>query len=181
MQIGKRFNRLSISEYHHYIANYKKYTDFNTLGLYRSILENEKLSTDERIALRDRANKTFGKFYNFLQIKDPGTYFDLKTLGLKLTVEDERQLRKEIRHQQQLILKRKRIKHRNFGIYSKHICVDDCYMNGMMVRPNSLMAENNMHFDTDYRRWPAKEKSEKRKKQRKNAHLILQQEFATMD
>ena len=63
MKIGKLFNQLSKSQYIHYIYNRKKYTDFNTLGLYRSICENEKLTLTEKIEIRDYANTIFGKTF----------------------------------------------------------------------------------------------------------------------
>lgn len=56
-------------------GNHKKYTDFNVLGLYRSISENDKLPLEDKIYIRDLANETFGKTFNFLQLKDPKTYF----------------------------------------------------------------------------------------------------------
>lgn len=63
MKIGQQFNNLTLKEYFFYIDNYKKYTDFNTLGLYRSIIENEKLSIEEKIFVRDYANKIFQKTF----------------------------------------------------------------------------------------------------------------------
>lgn len=104
---------MSVSEYKHYIDNHKKYTDFNTLGLYRSIGENEKLNISDKIEIRDYANETFGKTFNFYQLKAPGMYFELITLGDELTEGDENQIWEEIRKNQQEILKKKRIKHRN--------------------------------------------------------------------
>ncbi|WP_338791960.1 hypothetical protein [Bernardetia sp. MNP-M8] len=41
-----------VEEYVFYIDNYKKYTDFNSLGLYRSIVENENLNLEQKIELR---------------------------------------------------------------------------------------------------------------------------------
>jgi len=32
MEIGQKFNQLTLDEYFFYIDNYKKYKDFNTLG-----------------------------------------------------------------------------------------------------------------------------------------------------
>jgi hypothetical protein len=63
MEIGQKFNTLNIKEYFFYIDNYKKYTDFNTLGLYRSIVENEKLSLDDKKAVREYAHKIFRKTF----------------------------------------------------------------------------------------------------------------------
>lgn len=71
MKIGQRFNQLTVREYFHYIDHHRKYTDFNTLGLYRSIIENEKLDIADKIAVREYAHGTFKKAFDFLQLKDP--------------------------------------------------------------------------------------------------------------
>ena len=180
MKIDKKFNRFSMSEYRHYISNYKKYTNFNTLGLYRSILENKKLSVEEKIEIRDFANSYFQKTFDFLQIKDCFTYFNLLTLGKELTVADECHLFDVIRKNQELILKSKRIKHRNFGNYSKHNCANDnCYLNGLMIKKGSWFSEDIMHFDSDKRCYDksisstVREKSKKNKKDRKSLKRII--------
>lgn len=168
MKIGKRFNLLSVKEYLHYIENHKKYADFNALGLYRSILENEKLTLAEKILVRDFANKFFQKYFDFLQIKDPFTYIKLFILGESLTVADEKQLLNQIKVHQQKFLKNKRIKHRNFGIYSKHSCgYESCNYNGLMIEQNSFLTEHQMRFDSDKNRFSLKIKSERLKKVRK--------------
>ena len=178
MKIGKKFNQLSLSEYKHYMDNYKKYTDFNTLGLYRSIGENERLSLEDKIEIRDYANEVFGKTFNFYQLKDPGTYFELITLGKELTKADENQIWQEIKSNQQKILKEKRIKHRNFGNYSKHHCgYEHCPMNGMMVKQGSYLAESHMWFDADKKKYSRKQKSERIKKDRKSKSQIIQKEL----
>lgn len=107
MEIGKKFNTLSFSEYRHYIENHKKYVDFNTLGLYRSILENENLTHNNKIFVCNFANKFFQKTFDFLQIKDPFIYFELTTLGETLTAGDEKHLWNQIRINQEKILKEK--------------------------------------------------------------------------
>lgn len=174
MKIGKKFNQLSKSEYFHYIDNYKKYTDFNTFGMYRSICENEKLEISDRIEIRDYANTVFAKTFNFYQLKDPKTFFDLTTLGMQLTVADERQVWNDIRVNQEKILSEKKIKHRNFGEYSKHNCgYDDCPYNGMMIKQGSRFTESHMWFESDKNEYSAKEKSERVKKQRKNKSQII--------
>ena len=178
MKIGKLFNQLSKSQYIHYIDNHKKYTDFNTLGLYRSICENEKLTLAEKIEIRDYANTFFGKTFTFLQLKDPQTYFELITLGEELTVADEKQLWENIRSNQQKILVDKKIKHRNFGEYSKHNCgYEDCNYNGLMIKKGSYLAESIMHFDSDKNSYAAKEKSKRIKKERKNKKQIIKDEL----
>jgi len=180
MKINKKFNQLTFNQYKHYINNHKKYTDFNTLGLYRSICENEKLSLSEKIEIRDYANKTFGKTFYFYQLKDPKTYFDLVTLGQELTKADENQVWENIKHNQQKILKEKRIKHRNFGNYSKHNCgYEHCHLNGLMIRQGSSLTECAMTFDSDKNRnhsskgykMERKQKSQKLKNQLINEQL----------
>ena len=178
MKIGKKFNLLSKSEYFHYIDNYKKYTDFNTLGLYKSICENEKLALSDKIEIRDYANQFFRKTFNFYQLKDPKTYFDLTTLGLELTQADERKIWDDIIINQQKILSNKKIKHRNFGEYSKHNCsYPDCPYNGLMIRQGSWLTQSHMQFESDKNEYAAKERSDQRKKQRKNKNKIIQHEL----
>jgi hypothetical protein len=175
MEIGQKFNKLTFKEYIFYIDNYKKYTDFNTLGLYRSIIETEKLNEVEQIEVREYAHKFFKKSFEFLQIKDPSTYFEVLTIGQELTKADERQLWENIRTNQQKILIDKKIKHRNFGEYSKHNCGDpNCYMNGVMAKQGTWLAEGNIHFSSDKNRYAAKLKSEGRKANRKIEKRIIE-------
>tara|TARA_R110002072_G_scaffold274889_10_gene435940 strand:+ start:2364 stop:2906 length:543 start_codon:yes stop_codon:yes gene_type:complete len=174
MKIGKRFNELSKSDYFHFIDNYKKYSDFNTLGMYRSICENEKLSLNDRIEIRDYANTVFEKTFEFYQLKDPKTYFDLSTLGYEMTVADERKVWDDIIINQEKILSKKKIKHRNFGEYSKHNCgYDDCKFNGLMIKQGSGLAESSMHFRSDKNADAAKLKSNRIKKERRNKNQII--------
>lgn len=178
MEIGRQFNKLTLKEYQFYIDNYKKYTDFNTLGLYRSILENQKLSADERIAVREYAHKTFKKTFDFLQLKDPRTYVEVCKLGQELTEADEWQMWRNVKENQQKILAEKKIKQRNFGVYSKHDCgYDTCPFNGLMITQGSWFAENEMHFDDDNKRSYAKYKSEMLKSERKKEKQIIRKEL----
>lgn len=178
MKIGKKFRKLSKSEYKHYIDNHKKYTDFNTLGLYRSILENDKLDLQDKMEIRDYANEVFGKTFNFYQLKDPATYIGLVTLGKELTKADERQLWEEIRNNQEKILKEKRIKHRNFGDYSKHNCgYEFCRLNGLMLRQGSRFCESSMWFNSDKNHYSSKEKSKRIKKERRMKAQIIKDEI----
>ena len=168
MEIGKKFNSLTVKEYFHYIENHKKYVDFNSLGLYRSILENERLAISDKILVRDFANKFFQKTFDFLQIKDPFNYFELITLGKDLTEGDKEHIWEQIVFNQEKILKDKKIKHRNFGIYSKHSCGSEfCYYNELMIEQNSFLTEHEMHFDTDKNKYCAELKSKRFKKERK--------------
>ena len=174
MKIEKKFNELNYPEYFPIIENHKNYTDFNSLGLYRSLIENEKISTTEKIEIREFANKYFGKTFEFLQIKDPLTYLKVITIGENLTKGDEENLWNIIKENQQKILKDKRIKYRNFGNYSKHNCgYDDCIWNGLMIRQNSWLVESNMHFKDDKIKYEQKLKSDRRKSERKNEYKII--------
>lgn len=174
MTIGKRFNELSKKDYFYYIDHYKKYTDFNILGLYRSICENKILDLNDRIEIRDYTHKTFIKTFNFYPLKDPKTYFDLTTLGQELTAADEMKVWDDIRVNQQKILSKKKIKHRNFGEYSKHNCgYKDCPYNGLMIKQGSWLTESHMWFTSDKNEYAAKDKSDKVKKARKNKRRII--------
>lgn len=164
MKIDRKFNTLTKKEYLFYIDNQRKYTDFNTLGLYRSILENNKLSLQEQKEIRDYAHTQFKRSFDFLQLKDPFTFMEITHLGENLTRGDEIKIWDDIRLNQQKILKDKRIKHRNFGDYSKHNCGhDDCIWNGVMVRQGSIFAENSMHFREDQNKYQKQLKAKKRK------------------
>jgi hypothetical protein len=174
MEIGRKFNTLNLDEYFFYIDNYKDYSDFNTLGLYRSIIENEKLSLDDKIAIKEYAHKTFKKTFDFLQLKDPKTFVEVEYLGKELTKGDEQNIWNDIKKNQKRILADKKIKHRNFGEYSKHNCgYENCIWNGLMIRQGSWLAESSMHFDSDKNKYQQKIKSDRRKLDRKNERQII--------
>ncbi|MBO2007644.1 hypothetical protein [Hymenobacter negativus] len=181
MKVGRQFNTLTYGEYLHLIENRKKFTDFNTLGLFRSIVETTKLSLEEKLELRKVAIAAFAKTFEFLQLKDPQTYFAVTTLGESLTVADKNQAWEDIRHNQQKILESKRLGHRNFGTYSKHLCgYDTCPLNGMMIRAGSLLAYGGeMHFHSDnsrdWSRWSKELKANRHKRDRKAEPQIIRQ------
>lgn len=179
MKINQKFNQLTKSEYIFYIDNHKKYTDFNTLGLFRSILENEKLLLEDKIAIRDYANKFFQKTFDFLQLKDINTYFSLTVLGQELTKADENQLITNIRNFQEKTLKDKKIKHRNFGDYSKHNCgYEGCRFSGMMIKQGSYFAQSTMYFNNDNTNFYCGDTtSEKHKKDRKTKNNLIEREL----
>ncbi|HVW96033.1 MAG TPA: hypothetical protein VHA56_08700 [Mucilaginibacter sp.] len=178
MTIGKKFNELLFEEYIFYIDNHKKYKDFNTLGLYRSLMENNKLSLGDKIAIREHAHGLFKKSFDFLQLKDPEIFVKVSTLGMELTKDDEGRIWDEVIKNQQKILNDKRIRHRNFGTYSKHSCpYEDCIYQGLMVRPNSQLAWGSMHFDGDKSRYQQKTKSERRKSERRREQLIINEQI----
>jgi len=180
MKIVRKFNLFTLKEYLFFIDNRNKYTDFNTLGIYRSIIENEKLSVEEKILVRDYAHQIFRKSFDFLQLKDPNTFYNVSTLGLVLTEADKNQCWKDIVRNQQKILAEKKIKHRNFGDYAKHSCgYDTCPYNGLMVKKDSVLSEGNMHFKSDKDQSMAKQKSDNRKKDRKKSKQIIDKDLST--
>lgn len=164
MKIG-RLNQLSEAEYRHLLANHRRYTDFNSLGLFRSLLENQKLDDAQRLRLRDAAIEAFPKFYEFLQLKDPDTYLRLSTLDRELTAGDEEAAWEQIRRNQQRLLAAKGIRHRNLGTYARHACgYADCPFNCLMVRPGSRLAESSIHFTSDHRHYGRYHLLEQRRK-----------------
>jgi hypothetical protein len=167
MKIGQKFNKLTLKEYFTVIDHHKKYIDFNTLGLYRSLLENEKLTLEQKIEVRAYAHQKFQKTFDFLQLKDPDTYVEVMLLGEEATKGDRNRLWDQVKINQEKILKDKRIKHRNFGIYAKHECgYATCPYNGMMVRQGSKFAASTMQFDSDKGYCPLF-KSQRLRKERK--------------
>ena len=68
MKVGQQFNTLTYGEYLHLIANRQKFTDFNTLGLFRSLVETTKLSLEQKLELRQVAIAAFAKTFDFLQL-----------------------------------------------------------------------------------------------------------------
>lgn len=173
MKLGK-FNKLTFKEYYFYIDNHKKYTDFNVLGLYRSILENDKLNFDQQIAVRDYAHTLFQKSFDFLQLKDPRVYFELSYLGVEMTEADEHQIWQKITENQKKILADKRIKHQNFGTYSKHNCGhENCPYNGLMTQKGNFLEYHPMQMGLEGRRYAAQNKSDSRRKDRKRERSII--------
>jgi len=174
MKIGRQFNTLTLKEYLFFIDNHKKYTDFNTLGLYRSITENKKLTMEDKIAVREYAHQTFKKSFDFLQIKDPQTYVDVLTLGQELTRIETKKIWEDIRRYQQKTITEKRFGHRNFGIYSKHSCgYDACSKNGLMIRQGSYISDGEIYFESDRNRYAAWDKSDRRRQERKKAQQMI--------
>jgi hypothetical protein len=168
MKIGTKFNQLTYREYTSILKYRHKYTDFNILELYRSIVENTKLDLDLKIAVRELAHEQFLKTLEFLQLKDPFTYIAVSTLGQTVTVADERQLWENIRTNQEKILKKKRIKHRNFGFYSKHICgYEGCPYDGVMIHQNSR-PHKHIHFDSDESDYSKQLKVQQREVEKRN-------------
>ncbi|MGG9961264.1 hypothetical protein [Ferruginibacter sp. SUN106] len=174
MKIARKFSTLTKEEYFFFIDNYKKYSDFNTLGLYRSIIENEKLQLTDKIEVRDCAHKIFKKTFEFLQLKDPKTYFEVSIIGQEVTKGDEESIWNTIKANQQKILADKKIRHRNFGDYSKHNCGrEHCPYNGLMIKQGSWLAYGEMHFNSDKSKFSGKIKSDRVKKARKNKQQII--------
>lgn len=177
MEIGKLFNTLTFDEYLFYIENHKDYFDFNTLGLYRSLLENEKLNLEQKVAVRDYANQFFQKTFDFLQVKDPWTYAKVISLEFEMTNGDKENLWRIIGDNQRKILSDKKIRHQNFGVYSKHNCgYETCPFDGLMIKQGSEFAEYEMCLGYQ-NKYIKKVKSEKRKSDRKSQKKIVDQEI----
>ena len=175
MKVGKQFNTLTYSEYLHLIEHRQKFSDFNTLGLFRSIVEATKLCLKQKLELRRVAIAAFPKTFDFLQLKDPITYFEVRFLGESLTVADEHQAWENIRHNQQKILKSKKLNHRNFGTYARHYCgIDTCPIKGVMLKQTDR-SSSSIHFHTDNRSYAMQEKAEIRRKDRKIEKRIVAQ------
>ncbi len=114
----------------------------------------------------------------FFNSKTQKTFVEVEHLGQELTKGEEQKIWDDIRRNQQQILEDKRIKHRNFGDYSKHNCGEDsCVWNGMMIKQGSWLSEGNIHFDGDKNKYQQKLKSDKRKTYRKNKVQIIKQEL----
>jgi hypothetical protein len=179
MKLGRPFKTLTYSEYKHFIKSHEMFGDFNTLGLYRSIIETEKLTLEQKIEIRDFAHTFFQKRFDFLQLKDPMTYMAVVSLGIEMTKADERQLWKDVQAGQLKILTDKKIKHRNFGTYSKHICGHEgCPYEGLMTQKDSYFAyHNGMQFESDNKRLGPKVKSDKFLKERKIQKRIIKDEM----
>lgn len=164
MKINKRFSQLTFSEYLFYLQNAHKYTDFNSLGIYRSLLENETLSLTEKLTIRDCAHQKFAKSFDFLQLKDPRAFIGVSTLGQTLTKADENQLWENIRDGQRRILTEKRLGHRNFGTYARHNCgLENCPLNGVMFR-QSFESENgsiNYYSGSHFHRYALQSKAKR--------------------
>jgi len=141
--------------------------------LYRSILENKNLTDNDRIAVRDHAHTVFRKTFDFFQIKDPDLYIAISTLGQTLTSGHIAQLWKEITAYQERFLKTKKIRHRNFGVYSKQLCGHEhCSHHGMMTRQGRGLHYTQMKFKSDKSKTALKFKSMLLKKARKNKRQI---------
>lgn len=120
MQLTKKFNTFSPSEYYDVIKNHKRYHNFNPLGLYRSLIENPKLDTTTQLEILAFANQYFGKFYEFLVVKDIHLYTKLSRLGEEpLSFTQEFQYQEQLTKQAKRILQAKKIRNWRVGIYTK--------------------------------------------------------------
>ncbi|MFA8300806.1 MAG: hypothetical protein ACEPOV_11630 [Hyphomicrobiales bacterium] len=172
MKIDKRFNQFTYKEYIYFIDNHKKYKNFNTLALYRSIIENKKLNEDERIKIRDYSNKLFYKFFEFLKVKDLKTYVCLITLGKDLTPIQFNQLEDKIHTEAKNILRKKRIKYHHFGVAIKYDDPEN-HQNSFMIH----LKEHKNLVDSNHNSISKNAKSTHYKKERKNIKQVIQNEL----
>lgn len=172
-----KYNTLTKNEYIYYIENEKKF-NVNILGMYRSLFENEKLTQEDKIEIRDLLNKDHFKTYEFYQISHPNLYAELYQLDNTLNEQEYDQLWENMREFQEKTLKEKKIKHRNFGDYSKHLCGHkDCPLNGQMIKQGSVLAETCMSFKSDKRKEGKKEKSRRYKKDKREFKNKIRKEL----
>lgn len=103
---------------------------------------------------------------------------EVVTIRQALTNGDSQKMWDDIKINQQKILMNKRIKHRNFGEYSKHICKsENCPYHGLMISQGSWLQESSMHFTGDKNKHQQRLKLERRKAERKNEKKIIQTEL----
>jgi hypothetical protein len=182
MKLGRPFKKLKFADYLVFIPMHDRFSDWNTLGLYRSIIEHATMTIEEKLQVRDLAHRYFQKQFDFLQLKDPKTYMDICSIGQEMTKADTRQLWENVRTAQEKILAEKKFGHRNFGIYGKHDCgYPDCFMNGLMVRSGSKFCESTMRFDTDKNMVSGQIKSERMKRDRKNRKQFIDEGLTELD
>ena len=118
MKLNRPFNTLTLAQYRQIIPQHARYADFNPLALYRSILENNKLSEAEKQAVLALAKHYFPKFYDFLLVKDFNTYVALSRLGLPpLNPAQQWDYNAQLRIQAEKILACKRIRTSNKNIW----------------------------------------------------------------
>ena len=110
------------------------------------------------------------KVFEFMQVRHPDLYVKMCLLWKTYINADEENLWFNIRLNQEKILHKKRIKHRNFWDYSKHNCwYENCPLNGIMVQQWSWFCESSMRGANDTK----KQKSERRKSERKRKKQII--------
>ena len=120
MKLNRPFNTLTLAQYRQIIPQHARYTDFNPLALYRSIVENRKLNEEDKQEVLALANQYFQKFYDFLVVKDLHTYAALSRLGLpSLSPAQQWDYNAQLRIQARKILARKRIRNWRVGTQSK--------------------------------------------------------------
>jgi hypothetical protein len=166
MKLTQKFNQLTFLEYVRVIERHRDYSNLNILGLFRSILENNKLDLDRKIEIRDIAIAKFDRQFEFLQLKDPYTHIELQILGrVETTSADRDRLWQDLIANQQKILAAKKIKHRNFGNYSKHDCgYELCPYNGLMIKQGSYLTEGRIWFPSDKPTYGKMLKAERQRK-----------------
>ncbi len=163
------YNALSREGYLRLLKGPKKGGTVNTLGLFRSILENEGLSLPEKLEIRDLTVSRFSKAFVFLQLKDPITYINLCCLGVPRSEMEGQQVWERLRFDQARLLKAKRIRHRNSGVYSRHLCGHGaCPHGGMMVRSSGLWpAVMHMSLPGDTPRWEVRDRAKAVRRERR--------------
>jgi hypothetical protein len=149
-----QLNTLTAQGYRKLLASPHGRKQVNTLGLFRSIVENRKLPEEEKAAIRDACREAFPQFYGFLPVKDYRTYWALEALGREMTEADWRALKERSWREAAAWVKQRRIRHRSFGVHSKHECEPTCPMLGTMVKPHfRSMDPSPLSLPYDRRDW----------------------------
>ena len=108
---------------------------FNPLGWLRALSQSRRLDAASRAARLAEARGSLGRFMDFLILKDP-------PLAERLANPSGDRLRRnqffiDLPGRQRALLRRKRLRSRNFGIYSRHGCaVASCPLAGVMLPGN---------------------------------------------
>ncbi|MGF6148844.1 Uncharacterised protein [Kingella potus] len=119
MKLNARFNTFTLPRYREAIANHQRYTDFNPLALYRSIVENDRLGDAEKLEVLALANQAFPRFYRHLLLKDLHTYAALSRLGLEPLCDVQmRQYTAGLRREQDKEFAKRKIRNRRIGVYT---------------------------------------------------------------
>lgn len=119
MKLNARFNTFTLPRYREAIANHKRYTDFNPLALFRSILENGKLGEAEQLEVLALAKAAFPRFYRHLLLKDLRTYAALSRLGQEpLGDAQMRQYINKLRCEQEKEFAKRKIRNARVGAYT---------------------------------------------------------------
>ena len=141
MKLNARFNTFTLPRYREAIANHKRYTDFNPLALFRSILENGKLGEAEQLEVLALAKAAFPRFYRHLLLKDLCTYAAISRLGQEPLGEAKMwQYINNLRCEQEKEFAKRKIRNSRVGAYTLNVWRIDGEDRTFMDRHQSVKA-----------------------------------------